>query len=260
LGKFLTSIGVATTFGPFLCTFLVDYVNYAQLFQIASTIPLIGLAPFLLIRRGGTQVHRNEKRSPRLLESLQAIISSRNMLVLSYLRLAFSFTNAFFITLFALHAQEHLLLSSSVIALLFGIKGITNMLPRMPSGKLADKVGCRIPIILAFTLLTITFLVISETSSIHFLAFTMIIYGAAHGMRAVAEWAMLGDCAPSEAGNIATAYLSTMFNVGAAFGAVVAGVLSVIFNIQTIFRLAAIIVLSGVFAVNLTEIRSETVI
>jgi len=79
-------------------------------------------------------------------------------------------------------------------------------------------------------------------------------------MRAVAEWAMLGDCAPSEAGNIATAYLSTMFNVGAAFGAVVAGVLSVIFNIQTIFRLAAIIVLSGVFAVNLTEIRSETVI
>ena len=99
------------------------------------------------------------------------------MLVLTYLRLAFSFTNAFFITLFALHAQENLLLASSVIALLFGIKGITNMLSRMPSGKLADKVGCRIPIIFAFTLLTITFLAIAETSSIHFIAFAMIVYG-----------------------------------------------------------------------------------
>jgi predicted MFS family arabinose efflux permease len=78
-------------------------------------------------------------------------------------------------------------------------------------------------------------------------------------MRAVAEWAMLGDCAPSEAGNIATAFLSIMFNVGAAFGAVVAGVLSVISNVQTIFRLAAITVLSGVSAVTLTKTRSKTV-
>lgn len=132
------------------------------------------------------------------------------------------------------------------------------MLSRIPSGKLADKIGHKIPIITAFTLLTITFLTISETNNIYLLIFAMIIYGIAHGMRAVAEWSMLGDYAPSEAGNIATAYLSTIFNVGAALGAVVAGALSIVFNIQTIFKLAAIIILPGAFAVNLTKTKPQT--
>ena len=180
------------------------------------------------------------------------------MLVLSYLRLTFSFTYAFFITLFSIHAEENLLLLPSLIALLFGIKGTTNMISRIPSGKLADKVGYKIPTILAFTLLTIAFLTISETGNICFLTLSMIIYGAAHGMRAVTEWSMLGECAPSEAGNIATAYLSTMFNVGAALGAVAAGALSIILNIQTIFKLASLIILSGAFAVNLTKTKPQT--
>ena len=259
MGTFLTSIGVATTIGPFLCTFLVNYVNYAQLFQIASIIPLIGLAPLLLIRRNkNPHTTSHEKASLNLLGSLKAIVSSRNMLVLTYLRLTFSFTNAFFITLFAIYAEQNLLMATSVIALFFGIKGATNMLSRIPSGKLADRIGYKIPIMLSFTLLTITFLTISETSNIHLLAFSMIIYGAAHGMRAVTEWSMLGDCAPSEAGNIATAYLSTMFNVGAALGAVAAGALSIIINIQTIFKLASLIILSGAFIINLTKTNPET--
>jgi len=179
------------------------------------------------------------------------------MLVLSYLRLTFSFANAFFITLFAVHAEKNLFLTSSLIALFFGIKGITNMLSRIPSGKLADRVGCKWPIILAFTLLTIAFLTISETGNVYLLVFSMVVYGVAHGMRAVTEWSMLGECAPSEAGNVATAYLSTMFNVGAALGAVVAGALSTIFNIQIIFKLASVIIFSGVFAVNFTK-KSQT--
>jgi len=128
---------------------------------------------------------------------------------------------------------------------------------RIPSGKLTDKVGHKWPLILAFALLTISFLTISETRSIHFLAVAMVTYGIAHGMRAVTEWSMLGDYAPSEAGNVATAYLSTMFNVGAALGAIVAGVLSVIFNIQTVFRLASLIVFSGVLVVILAKIESH---
>lgn len=259
MGTFLTSIGVAATFGPFLCTFLVDYVNYSQLFQLASIIPLIGLVPLLLVRRESSYVSDHKKTSPSLLESLQAIFSSRNMLVLSYLRLTFSFTNAFFITLFALHAEKNLLLTASLIALFFGIKGITNMLSRIPSGKLTDKVGYKWPIILAFTLLTIAFLTISETDNIFLLAFSMIMYGAAHGMRAVTEWSMLGEYAPSETGNIATAYLSTMFNVGAALGAVTAGAFSMILNIQTIFKLASIIIVSGTFAINLIKTKPACV-
>jgi len=258
IGTYLTSIGVASTIGPFLCTFLVNYVNYTQLFQIASIIPLIGLAPFLLIRPKSAHTPHPKKTNLSLFTSLKTIFSSRNMLILTYLRLTFSFTYAFFITLFAIYAENTLLLLPALIALLFGIRGLTNMLSRIPSGRLADKIGYKIPIITAFTLLTITFLTISQTDNIYFLILAMIIYGAAHGIRAVAEWSMLGDYAPSEVGTVATAYLSTMFSVGAALGAVAAGALTMILDTQTIFKIAAIITLTGALAINLTRTTQQT--
>ena len=239
-------------FGPFLCTFLVNYVDYVQLFRLASIIPLLGLVPFLLVRRESSS-DRFEKRNSSLRTFLKVAVSSRNMLVLSYLRLAFSFTNAFFVTFLAVHAENNLLLTPFLIALLFGMKGIANTLSRIPSGKFADKIGCKWPIVLAFTMLSLAYFMISETGNIYLLVIAMAIYGTAHGMRAVTEWSLLGDCAPSGMGSIATAYLSTIFNVGAAVGGVAAGVLSLIVNIPTIFKAGSLIILTGTLTVALIK-------
>lgn len=258
MGKFLTSIGVTTMLGPFLCTFLIDYVNYPQLFQIAAIIPLFGIGPFLLIRYKRPQINSNEKRNSNLLDSLKTIISSRNLLILTYLRLTFSFTYAFLVTLFAVHAETNLLLLPSLIALLFGLNGIANMLSRIPSGRLVDKIGYQKPIVLAFAMLTLAYFIISETASVSLLIPAMVIYGAAHGMRAVTEWTMLTDCTPAEMANIATAYLSTIFNIGSALGAVTAGVLSLILSIKTIFQLASLITLTGIFAVTTILAKPHT--
>jgi len=243
--------------GPFLCTFLVNYMDYAQLFQLTAIFPILGLTPFLLIRHKSPQARSTEKRKLSLLTSLKTIISSRNLLILTYLRLTFSFTYAFFITLFAVYAENNLLLIPSLIALLFGISGATNMLSRIPSGKLADKIGYKWPIVLAFTMLTLAYFILSETSSISLLILAMIIYGLAHGMRAVTEWTMLADYAPSETANIATAYLSTIFNVGSALGAITAGALALILNTPTIFKLASLIILTGAFAVTLIQTSDQ---
>jgi predicted MFS family arabinose efflux permease len=253
IGKFLTSFGIATMLGPFLCTFLVDYIDYPRLFQIAAIIPLLGLGPFLLIRHKRPQASSTEKRNPSLLNSLKTILSSRNLLILTYLRLNFSFTYAFLITLFAVYAENNLLLVPSLIALLFGIGGTTNTLSRIPSGKLADKIGYKWPIVLAFTILTLAYFTISETVDIYLLILAMILYGIAHGMRAVTEWTMLADYTPSESANIATAYLSTIFNIGSALGAITAGALTIFLNIPAIFKLASVITLTGAFAVALIQ-------
>jgi len=259
MGVFLTSVGVTTTMGPLLCMFFINYFAYEQLFQIASIIPLLGLLPFLFIIRDKNSYKTNHriKKNMNFKDSLREIASSRSILVLTYLRLAFSFANAFFITFFAIYAEENLLISSSLIALLFGIKGASNMLSRIPSGKLTDRIGHKYPIIIAFTLLAVSFLIISETNNIYLLAFALTIYGAAHGMRAVAEWSSLGDSAPLQARNVATAYLSTMFNVGAAFGALIAGALSIAVTISSMFKLASIIVFSGVIMVMLQQQKTK---
>ena len=253
MGKFLTSMGVATMFGPFLCIFLVNYVDYVQLFRLASIIPLLGLSPFLLIRCKNFHTLPTKEENSSLLVSLKDIASSRNMLVLSYLRLVVSFTNAFFFTLFAVHAENNLLLVPSLIALLFGVRGITNMLSRIPSGKLVDKIGYRWPIALAFIMLSITYFTISKTENIYLLVLAIVVYGLAHGMRAVTEWSLLGDLTQSRTRNVATSYLSTIFSVGTALGAIVAGTLSIILNIQTIFKLASLITLTGFLAVTLIK-------
>jgi len=253
MGQFLTSMGVASMLGPFLCTLFLNYVDYVQLFRLASVFPIIGLIPFLLAHRQTLKTNSFKEETPNFLQFVKYVYRSRNMLVLSYVRLAFSFTNAFFITLFAVHAESNLLLVSSAIALLFGVKGIANMTSRIPSGKLADKIGCKWPIFLAFTMLTMTFLVLSESNNIHFLIFVITMFGLAHGMRAVSEWSLLGESTSSDMHNIATAYLSTIFNIGMAFGGVVGGALSIFLDIPSIFKLASVLVLSGAFSVLLIK-------
>lgn len=250
IGRFLTSFGVATMFGPFLCTLLLEYFDYVQLLRLVAIIPLLGLAAFLLARVSISYSERrgsSEERSFSPLSSLRSIAFSRNVLVLSCLRLTFSFANAFFITIFAVYASESLLLTSSLIAVLFGVKGVTNMVSRFPSGKLSDRIGHKLPLALSYLLLVFVYLVISESGDFSTLSFAMAIYGLAHGMRAVTEWAFLVDSTPPEISGVATAYLSTMFNIGGALGAVVSGTLYSILPIQSVFKLASLIVLLGAF-------------
>lgn len=204
-------------------------------------------------KRERAQVHLTEERKLSLLTFFKTLLYSRNLLVLTYIRFASSFTFAFFTTLFAIHAENSLLLIPTLIFFLLGIRGITSTLSRIPSGRLADKTGYKRPTILAFTLLTLVHLTFSETRNVNILTFAMIIYGAAQGLGAVIEWTMLAEYAPSETRNIATAYLSTIFNIGSALGAVTAGALAIFFNIQTIFKIASIITLTGAFSIALTQ-------
>lgn len=256
VGRFLTSFGIATLFGPFLCSFLLTYYDYVQLLQLVATIPLMGLVAFFLARYRG--LHKfSSKRSLREtrrsspLRSLRTFAFSRHMLILCHLRLTFSFTNAFLITLLAVYASEHLALSASRIAFLFGIRGATNAMFRVPSGKLADRIGHKSPLILTFLLLPIAYLVISEFGNFYILSFAMAVYGLAHGMRTVTEWSLLGARTPPESSGVAIAYLSTMFDIGEALGAIVAGALSLLIPIPKIFQLASLILLTGVVTSSL---------
>lgn len=97
----------------------------------------------------------------------------------------------------------------------------------------------------------------SETKSTYILAMAMAIYGIDHAIRAVAEWALLANSTPPAINATASAYLSTMFNVGEALGAVVAGALTMTLPITSIFILAMFILLSGPFIAILINQNSQ---
>lgn len=252
MGRFLTSFGIAYMVGPFLSSLLLKYIDYRLLLQLAATIPLLGVVSLFLARYRGFQTSSEEKErrheqrvSP--ISSLRSFAFSRNMLVLCYLRIIFSFTNAFLLTLFAIYASESLILTASLIAILFGIRGVTNTMFRFPVGVLTDRIGYKVPLGLAFLLLTLVNFTFSESENVYILSFAMAIYGLGHAMRAVSEWSLLGISTPNEVSSVATAYISTMFNIGEALGAVTAGALSLILPIPFIFKLASLILISGIF-------------
>lgn len=267
IGRFLTSFGLASMFGPFLCSFLLNYLDFVELFQFSSIIPFLGLILFLKTRYRSSHAPHSKTEERRgevsfsFTSSLRNIVTSRNVLILSSLRLIFSLTNSFFITLFAVYASENLLLTSSLIATLFGVKGVTNMLFRFPSGRLSDRIGHKIPLVASYIALTIVYLLIAESKDFYLLIFVMVLYGLAHATRAVTEWSLLGYTTSQQISGVATAYLSTMFNVGEALGAVTSGVLTLTLSTESIFKLASIITVPGIFIPLLirSEIKRRTV-
>lgn len=136
----------------------------------------------------------------------------------------------------------------SLISLPFEIKGITNTVFRYPAGKLADRIGYKIPFIIAYVLMSPIYSVLSEGRNFYILAAAMAIFGMLHAMRAVTEWGLLGiSTSPKKNSSLTSAYLSTMSNIDRAMGAVAAGVITLIYFTPTIFKLASLILLSGFF-------------
>jgi MFS family permease len=135
-----------------------------------------------------------------------------------------------------------------MIALLFGIRGFSNTILRIPAGQFADRVGYKIPLSSAFFLSAIAFLLISEVETFPILVIVMLIYGVSHGIRAVVEWTFIAISTPSTLRASISAYAETMVSMGDFLGAITAGVLTLVFPIPTIFKLGALILLPAILA------------
>lgn len=246
LGTFLTSYGVAITFGPFLCSSLLLFLNYIQLFIFASLIPIIGVLPFLfrinLDRLGKTPPGSHKSSS----QSLSRIFHSRNLVILTNLRLLFAVTYGFFATYFVVYAEDSLAIAPFIIALLLGIRGLSDMLLRIPVGRIIDRSSYKVIIFLAFALLAGVYFFLSVVTNLALLFVLMILLGLSLGLRVVSEWTMAAHHSPEGGRSITAAYLSTMFNVGSGFGAILGGYLALLVEIPTLFRISAVVIGIGV--------------
>jgi MFS family permease len=128
------------------------------------------------------------------------------------------------------------------VALLFTVRGLTNVLSRYPAGRLSDRIGRKRPILVAFSALTVAFVITATQRSVLLLGAAMAIYGFSWGTRAVTEWALLTDLVEPEIKAISMSFLSSVFGLGSTLGSVLAGVLSVYLPFTSIFLVAAAII------------------
>jgi MFS family permease len=129
MGRYLVSPSLGMVVGPILCGLLVDRLGYRGLFLASALFPLLA---FILLILLPPRVPERRLRQPSVATSISEVATDRNLLLLSYCRASFS--TSIFATLFSLYAVESLGLTPSQVAALFTVRGLTNVVVRLPAG------------------------------------------------------------------------------------------------------------------------------
>ncbi|MCW4050309.1 MAG: MFS transporter [Candidatus Bathyarchaeota archaeon] len=251
MGRYLTFLGIGMMVGPMLCSFLIETLSYRQLLLLSTLFPILGV---LLLVNMPPQVPRrvvNQDGKPQLgtVESLRIIMKNRNVMLLSYCRASFASSQAILLALFSIYAVQQLGINESTVALLFTIRGFSNMLTRFPAGVISDRIGRRTPMLIAYGLLTVSFTLIALSGNVIVLGLALALYGVCWGTRAVSEWSLLTDLVEPEIKTISISYLSSVFGFGSTLGSLAAGLLTTIFPYSTIFLLGAALNLGAIPAI-----------
>ncbi|UCH38198.1 MAG: MFS transporter, partial [Candidatus Bathyarchaeota archaeon] len=197
----LTAVGLGSMLGPTLCSVLVGYLSYSQIFLVAASLPFLGFIAYLL---GKTWITRSPTAKPAQEGAVKkplsfiAVLRLQHVMNLCYYEFAFQVAEGAFATLFVIYAEGQLLFTASLISLLFAIRGLANTVIRIPAGKVADRIGRRYPFYLAAILLTITFLALAVVQTFLTLSFTMLIYGVGFGMYKVLSNTLFVENVPPE--------------------------------------------------------------
>lgn len=247
-GLFFTSIGLAMISGPLLSSLLLQFLNLDTFFIVLSLFPAVGFGIYLFgsSDKGLSSV---ENRSSGI-RSIRRVLKNRSVLSLCSCRVLFAITASIFATVFSVYIRDVFLMTSSLVSALFMIRGMSNTLLRLPSGRISDRIGRKKPIILSYIILVGVFLLFSEAESFIAFALIMALYGFAWGLRVAPETALVSDLVDSEDASVGLALLQTMFPVGSTIGSILAGWLALTVPISTIFQLSSLIIVPAIIILS----------
>lgn len=229
MGIYFTSIGAAMLAGPLISSLLTLFMGLRRLFLVVTVFPILSLPVFMVtIKPWEMELTQkiDEKEVEKVggsWESLTRIFRIKNVIALCSARVAFSLSMGVFSTIFPVYAEGALGLTPSLISLLFSFRGITNVLVRMPAGRISDKIGRRKPFLLAYGVIVVVFTLLPYSKSFMLLAVVMALYGIGWGMRVAPSTALLSESVTAGDRTLALAAFMTMFDIGSAFGALLAG-------------------------------------
>jgi len=261
LSIYLMTPAASMMIGPAVNSFLVELGGYVATFVVAGFLSFGGFLISVLTQRARlfeqADVHFREaergSRSKSIVSLLKSLALSKRLATISIARASFSTTDGIFGAIFAIFVVQSLSLPLYMVGLFFAAKGLANTLVRWPVGIFADRVGGKKPALLAFVATAIAFTILSEAQPIWLITVTMVMIGLGWGTRAVTEWVLVANL-PGGSTTIGTAYMATMFDIGEAVGALLAGVLMTFLPLPSIFKIAALIVAFGVVPLAMTRI------
>ena len=248
MGLYFTSIGAAMFVGPLISSVLTMVMDLRQLFLVTTVIPVAALVVFLrVIKPDEIGEKREEGGSEGGLDrgSIMRILKIRNFASLSVARIAYAFSMGIFSTIYPVYAVGSLGLTPSLISLLFTFRGVTNVMVRMPAGRLSDRIGRRKPFIFAMALAAAVYALLGTVDSFGPLIVVMSLFGISWGMRIAPAMALVSDSVLDVDRPLALVLFMTMFDIGSAMGALLAGFSSAVLSQQTLLLICAPILLGS---------------
>ena len=262
MGLYFTSIGAAMFVGPLISSVLTTMMGLRQLFLATTVLPVAALVVFLVVIKPGDIVEDREGGAEGGLGggSIVRIFRVRNFVSLSVARIAFAISMGIFSTIFPVFAAGSLGFSPSLISILFTFRGVTNVLTRMPAGRLSDRIGRRRPFIFAMAIAAGVYALLGTVGGFVPLIVVMSLYGVAWGMRIAPAMALVSDSVLDVDRPLALVLFMTVFDVGAALGSLVAGFSSAVLSQQTLLLMCAPMLLVSllVFAFFSKEVEHDT--
>jgi DHA1 family multidrug resistance protein-like MFS transporter len=246
MGLYFTSIAAALFVGPLIASVLTVFFNLRQLFLLSVIFPVTSLAVFLMKTRpsdlegvsGNTGV-LTEEPQVSIGGSLSRILRNRNFASMCIARIAFSFSMGVFSTIFPVFASEGLGLTASAISLLFTFRGVTNMVIRIPAGRLSDRIGRRKPFIIAYAIVISAYAILAYTKNFGLLAITMALFGVGWGMRIAPSMALVSESVGDEDRTLTLSVFMTMFDLGSTLGSFLVGLTGALLSPQTLLLICA---------------------
>jgi len=254
LGRYMFLTNMGMFLGPIICSALLVYLKYPQLFLVSATFPTVGL---LLLRsytenrkfRDSHGSEKNHNLAANSVQSLGPIFHQRNVIVLATIRTLYSMSNKIFTTLFVIYAVQQLGHSPSAVALLFSILGLTNTLIKIPAGLASDRFGRKPVLLLTFGAVVANYVALAYIKDLGALAVLIGIFGACWGTRAVTEWSYLSSSVTPEQKTIAISFMESFWDTGTTIGSILSGILASVVAYQTTFLLAGLMNLAALPAI-----------
>ena len=230
--------------GPLAGGFLLDLFNFKVSFYGIFFITLIGLIMAIASYKHTPQKADNKSSdtAQRSWGWLKQILIFAALLIPLLMALGSGNLNAY-IPLYGIRNA----ISVSEIGAIIAIYYASSSILRVPFGKLTDRYGPRLIILIGFFIFAVGMALFSLAHSFLSLSLVAVLFGLGFGIGFPAAMVIVANQAPPHMRGMAMAMYTATFQIGIALGTMLMGFVADATSFETMFQISGIVMLLGVF-------------
>ena len=245
LSTYATVQGIGQALGPVVGGYLIAASGYSAAFIVAGVLAIS--TPFIAsgwpapstVPSGGAHDRRGQ-----LIAGVLEVVRHPLILITSVAQSAQFVLNGTLNAFLPLYAHETLSLSPSQLGWLFALQTTTTLAARPVVGMLSDRVGRRGVITAGLTLCGSAVIAVSFATTLRMLIPAIVAYAAGVAVTTAATGAFITDLSHRARYGAAHGVFGTIYDVGDAFGPILAGLLVASMGYGPMFRVMAGVTLS----------------